>query len=269
MAIRAVLFDLWGTLVLDSPERGLPRKAWRNANVCRVLEEHGLRPNPQSVALALDATGLALTALHDQGRDVPAAGRVALFLGQLGPAFPGVLPAQAYADLETAICGLEQGLAPQPALDAPATLQAIRAAGFRTGLISNAGVTSAPFLREMLAWHGFAGLFDCLVFSDEMELAKPDARIFAHALSQLGIAAAEAVFVGDSPLHDVLGAQSAGLYAIQIGHRGHKPPSGYTESECAIPDAHIHGLSELIDSISALQQLTSSGSQPLRVSGPS
>src|SRR5436309_8289469 len=145
MAIRAVLFDLWGTLVLDSPERGRPRRAWRNANVCRVLEEHGLRLDPEVVALALDATGLTLTGLHDQGRDVPAAGRVALFLDQLGPAFPELLPARGYHQLETAICGLERGLAPQPAPDALATLQAIRAAGFRTGLISNAGVTSAAF----------------------------------------------------------------------------------------------------------------------------
>jgi len=269
MAIKAVLFDLWGTLVLDSPERGRPRQAWRNANVCRVLAEQGLHLDEGAVALALDATGLALTGLHDQGRDVSAAGRVPLFLAQLGPEFPGTLTASAADDLEAAICGLEPALAPQPAPDALAALQALRSAGLRTGLISNAGVTSAPYLRELLAWQGFAGLLECLVFSDELELAKPDPRIFAHALSRLGVAAGEAVFVGDSPLHDVFGAHSAGLYAVQIGHHGHRPPSGYTESEAALPDAHIHGLSELTARISALQQVSKSGLQHVRVSWPS
>jgi len=262
MAIKAVLFDLWGTLVLDSHERGRPRSLWRTAGVARVLAEYGFALETDVLATALEATGRGLTALHDQGRDVSAAGRVGLFLELLEPALAGQLPPPALVALEEAICGLVLDYAPEPATGAASVLTEVRAAGLRTGLISNAGVTTAPYLRQMLAWHGIGDLFDFFAFSDELELAKPDVRIFSGALAALGLSPHEAVFIGDSPHHDIFGARAAGLYAIQIGHRGHIPPSGFAANEAAVPHAHIEDLAGLIAALASLDGPPGRGLRP-------
>jgi putative hydrolase of the HAD superfamily len=45
---------------------------------------------------------------------------------------------------------------------------------------------------------------------------KPDPRIFAHALAEIGCAAVHTWFVGDHPLNDVLGAAAVGLCPIWL-----------------------------------------------------
>jgi HAD superfamily hydrolase (TIGR01509 family) len=253
MTIKAVLFDLWGTLILDSEDRWRPRQARRAESVRLVLSGHSLALDRQAIGVALEATGLALSRLHDAGRDVSSRGRVVLFLEQLSPSFRALVPATAAAGLETAICGMESDLSPRLAPDALNVLEATRGRGLMTALVSNAGLTSAPYLRRMLAWQGIGRLFDGLVFSDEAEVAKPDRRIFDRALIGLGVAARDAVFVGDSPHHDILGAQEAGLLAVQIGHRDGPPPSGYTASAAAQPDTKIEKLANLLDVLDRLE----------------
>ena len=45
---------------------------------------------------------------------------------------------------------------------------------------------------------------------------KPDGGIFREALRRAGCAPAEALFVGDTPDHDVLGANRAGLCSVLL-----------------------------------------------------
>ena len=95
----------------------------------------------------------------------------------------------------------------------------------------------------MLSHYGLSQNLDVMVFSDEMGFAKPDPRIFARALDELGIEAGEGAFVGDNPHTDIAGAQACGLFAIQVGSK---------EREGVTPDARIDDLSELfgvLDSI--------------------
>lgn len=63
---------------------------------------------------------------------------------------------------------------------------------------------------------GIAGYFDALVMSGRAGWAKPDPRIFTHALTRLGVGAGEAVHVGDSQREDLAGAQAAGLRAVLV-----------------------------------------------------
>jgi putative hydrolase of the HAD superfamily len=86
-----------------------------------------------------------------------------------------------------------------------------------TGLISNAGITPGFVLRRIMDGHGLLEHIDHAVFSDEVELSKPSAAIFERALDAFGVEPAEAAFVGDQPVLDVLGPLNAGLWSIQIG----------------------------------------------------
>jgi glucose-1-phosphatase len=64
---------------------------------------------------------------------------------------------------------------------------------FKTGLISNAWSD----MREYLVRAKIADAFDHLSISAEVGVAKPEARIYLHALEQAGVKANEAVFVDD------------------------------------------------------------------------
>jgi HAD superfamily hydrolase (TIGR01509 family) len=77
---------------------------------------------------------------------------------------------------------------------------------------------------EKLATFGFAPLIHALVTSEEVGAAKPDARIFATALSRVGCTPSEAVMVGDSWHHDVEGAVAAGLHAVWLNRNGAAHP---------------------------------------------
>jgi epoxide hydrolase-like predicted phosphatase len=81
---------------------------------------------------------------------------------------------------------------------------------YKVGLLSNAWNDLRQVLRERF---GFDGLFDDLVISAEVGLAKPDPRIFHLAVQRLGVQPAEAVFV-DDVLANVQAAQEVGLNAI-------------------------------------------------------
>jgi len=246
MEIRAVLFDLWGTLILDPEERAGPRRReWRAGNVRRVLAARGVDVPAQAVDDGLRAAGAALSDLHDRGIDLSGPGRVTLLLDQLGTPISARVPSSAYAALESAICNMTPELGPSPAAGAEDMLRHLRSLGLGTALVSNAGLTTAPTLRRMLDWYGFSPYLEVLVFPDELELAKPDGRVFAHALAGLGVPAEAAVFVGDSPHNDVFGARNAGLFAIQVGHRDAPPATGYTTNEAAKPHVKVEALADV------------------------
>jgi FMN hydrolase / 5-amino-6-(5-phospho-D-ribitylamino)uracil phosphatase len=59
---------------------------------------------------------------------------------------------------------------------------------------------------------------ELVVISAEFGFEKPDPRIFARACSLAGVAANEAVFVGDRLDVDVAGAKAAGIRAVWFNH---------------------------------------------------
>ena len=69
-------------------------------------------------------------------------------------------------------------------------VRAARAAGVRTGLLSNSW--GLDYARE-----GWDALFDAVVISGEVGLRKPDPAIYALAAERLGLSAEEIVFVDD------------------------------------------------------------------------
>lgn len=117
--------------------------------------------------------------------------------------------------------------------EAPRVVNELKRAGLHVGVISN---TEDGRLKELLELVEIAAHFDLLVDSYLVGMRKPDAIIFQHALKQLALAPHEAVYIGDSYGHDVLGARRAGLRAILLD-----PLDIYEKSDCP----RIHALSEL------------------------
>lgn len=92
------------------------------------------------------------------------------------------------------------------------TLQRLRAAGIRLGVVSN----SDGRVDQALAAAGLRAYFDVVVDSELAGVEKPDPRIFAIALEALGVAPGEALYIGDIYEVDVVGAQAAGLTAALV-----------------------------------------------------
>lgn len=65
---------------------------------------------------------------------------------------------------------------------------------YRLGLLSN---THEPDLESWLADRDLAGLFDVVISSAKVGLAKPEAAIYQLTLERLGVAPEEALFVDD------------------------------------------------------------------------
>ena len=98
-------------------------------------------------------------------------------------------------------------------------LDRLRAGGLRLAIISNFDARLMSICRGLR----LGERVEAIVYSSGVGAAKPDARIFRHALARLGVPAAAALHVGDSLRADVEGARAAGLQAIHL-HRDAPAP---------------------------------------------
>jgi putative hydrolase of the HAD superfamily len=121
--------------------------------------------------------------------------------------------------------------------DAAPTLAALRPR-YKLGLITNG---PSAIQRAKIERFGLAGYFDALIVSGEVGVAKPDPAIFRLALERLGVEPAEALFVGDSPEHDLRGAAAAGVPFVWMNPAGEELPAALTP-----PLATIARLGELL-----------------------
>jgi putative hydrolase of the HAD superfamily len=81
----------------------------------------------------------------------------------------------------------------------------------KTGLLSNAW----PNARASIHDHVNESMFDDMIFSAEVGLAKPDRRIYELALARLQVQSAEAIFV-DDVRENVETAQAIGMAGILV-----------------------------------------------------
>lgn len=98
----------------------------------------------------------------------------------------------------------------------PEALRALRGAGLRLVVVSNADGT----VESGLARVGLRDLVDVVIDSHVVGVEKPDPRIFAHALAAVGASPVEALHVGDLYAVDVVGARAAAVGAVLLDPYG-------------------------------------------------
>lgn len=96
--------------------------------------------------------------------------------------------------------------------DVLSCLDALARRGIQVGVISNWDYS----LHRVLQMFGIYDRFVTVKASLEEGIEKPDPRLFEIALHEAGFAPEDALHVGDDPVDDIAGAQSAGLRAIRI-----------------------------------------------------
>jgi putative hydrolase of the HAD superfamily len=95
-------------------------------------------------------------------------------------------------------------------------------------------------LREAIESAGLTGAVDVVVSSAWVGARKPHPRIYTHTLDQLGIAAEDALFVGDTWACDVDGPRAMGMEAVYL-RRAHLG-TDHTAPTDAAPSGVQHAL---------------------------
>jgi putative hydrolase of the HAD superfamily len=104
------------------------------------------------------------------------------------------------------------------------TLQALRQRGLHLGIVSN---IDDDQLVHLMALSELEPYFDSILSSEQAQSCKPDPDIFAEALRRAGCRPDEVLFVGDTLMQDIAGANQAGLRSVLIWHRTDRdPPDG-------------------------------------------
>jgi len=122
--------------------------------------------------------------------------------------------------------------------------EGLRARGIRVGILSNT-IWSGDYHRALFERDGVLDLIDADVYSSEIPWTKPHPEAFRAAAAALGVAPAEAAYVGDRPFEDIHGSQAAGMRAIWVPHS--QIPVGQQVSVEVTPDGVAYQLLDILD----------------------
>jgi putative hydrolase of the HAD superfamily len=213
MPIRAVLFDATGTLIElaeavgDTYSRiaaahGAPLSARRLGDAFRHVLGHA----PERVFPGLDPSAVA-AAEHEWWKEV---------VRQTVRAADPAIRAQPFADFDAFFGDLfdtySKSACWRTIAGAPGALADLRAAGYRTGVVSNFD-QRLPIVLQGL---NIAPLLDIVMYPLLCGAAKPNPAIFHAALESFGIAASSCVYVGHDPARDIAAACEAGLIPLAL-----------------------------------------------------
>ena len=231
--LKAIAFDLWETLITNTPEISLEQKRVRLARMEEILARRGLGDLAARLEHAFHASWERCQELYwSNDLDVACRRQVEHFLEEL-QLDAAAIDEPTLDALERAYALAAVEIPPEPIEGAPEILRELKQRGLRVGLISNTGRTPGYALRQVLARLGLASSIDVMIFSDEHGRTKPQLSIFEELRRGLGVEWREMMFVGDNLYVDVHGAQRCGMLAVHFD-----PPSRGT----AVAPAVEHGL---------------------------
>jgi putative hydrolase of the HAD superfamily len=206
VSLRAVLFDVDFTLCRPGPELSADSYA-------RIAARHGITLEPSRYDDARDAAVLNIKRhpelLHDES--IWHRFTEEIFIGMGGPE---AIASECATEIEEG-WGLSENF--ELFEDVFPVLDELRRAELRIAVVSN-GIRD---LTSFVAHHRLD--VDVIVDSRSHGRVKPHPTIFQAALTGLGVAAEDAVMVGDSLEEDVEGARALGMRAILIDREERHP----------------------------------------------
>ena len=247
MSLRAIAFDLWETLITDTPEISLAQQQLRLQRLEEILAARGLAAAAERIHRAYRDMWHRCQELYwSCDIDVPCRRQIEHFLQELGIE-PSTFDEPLLEELEHAYARAALDVLPNIIPGAHDVLRAIRSRELSVGLISNTGRTPGYVLRDVLSRLDLASSIDAMVFSNEHGECKPRPSIFERLRSALGVRYDEMLFVGDNLYVDVYGAQQCGMRAVHFipAVRGTAVAPPVAHDLDIVPDATITNLDEL------------------------
>ncbi|HUP50498.1 MAG TPA: HAD family hydrolase [Thermoanaerobaculia bacterium] len=246
--LRAIGFDLWETLITDTPDLSRRQERLRLERMEATLAQRGHGAAAAAIERAYRTLWHRCHELYwSDDVDVPCRRQIEHFLEALD-FDPAAFTGEALEELEHAYALAALEVPPELVAGAAEVLPALRARGLAVGLISNTGRTPGYALRRILGRAGLAPHIDVMVFSDEHGACKPRSSIFEELRRGLRVDWEEMVFVGDNLRADVYGAQRCGMKAVHFAPpvRGTAVAPRVELEEEVVPDAQVRRLEDLL-----------------------
>ena len=247
--IRAVFFDYGDTLVVARKrDEEIMAKALREA--FKALKRSGLGIGyAKFVERDIGIFGRYAKLEKIQKRDIPDQVKYEELVGLVLPGLEAARRKSLATEANAAFWG---GVASCYVLrrDTKSSLTRLKRMGLRMGVISNHHNASA--LRANVKTLGISSYFSDVTASSDLRYRKPDARIFQRSTALLGVRPSEAVFVGDSPVHDIVGARGVGMLTVMVVNSDTQAsPEGASSVE---PDYTVRDLGEVPEIVERLNR---------------
>jgi len=190
--VRAVLFDLDGTLIDSAPDLGAAADRLRTDRGLESLPLHAYRPLAGTGARGMLSVAFGITPEH--------------------PDFPG-LRAEFFSNYERCIHERTEVFAGVPELVATLTQQSMK-----WGVVTNKMTRFTSLIAQRVALFGDAG---AIVSGDSTPYSKPHPAPLFAAAEQLGLEPHECIYVGDDE-RDIQAGRAAGMgtVAAMYGYLG-------------------------------------------------
>lgn len=248
MRLKAVGFDLWETLITDTPALSREQERLRLTRMEEILAARGHAALAGRIEHAYRALWHRCQELYwSADRDVPCRTQIEHFLEELFERSAAALHPALIEELEHAYAHAAVEVPPAVVDGAEEMLTELTARGLRIGLISNTGRTPGYALRRVLEAVGLAKYIDVMVFSNEHGYCKPERSIFEELRRALDVEFGELAFVGDNLYVDVHGAQRCGMRGIHFipARRGTAVAPAVDHGLSIVPDATVTDLREV------------------------
>lgn len=216
MAIKAVTFDLWDTIVDDDSDE--PKRKAQGLRSKRDERRHlmwqamnGVQPiDLETVVQAYDVADAGFNmAWKENHINWTVAQRLRVILNGLGRTLPDDVMAKVIEDTGR----MEVDIPPDAIENIDGALAEL-STRYKLAIVSDAIVTPGTGLRQILENHGLKKYFNGFAFSDEVGHSKPHRSMFDAAAGQLGVEVDEIVHIGDRDHNDVKGPHAIGAKAV-------------------------------------------------------
>lgn len=114
-------------------------------------------------------------------------------------------------------------------------VDSLRRHGLRIGILSN-GFKQVQYGK--LSSTGLMPIVDCVVLSDEIDINKPDPRIFDFACRKAGTSPDRCLMIGDNPSTDIIGAINARWKALWFNPDMDPEPEALSNFPRPVPQIH-------------------------------
>jgi len=207
--MKAVFFDFVGTLITKEGENvthlSIIREVLRRANANLDAEEVWQAYEEESSRLFGELAGKEAKKIREV--DTEALRRVAERYGFSVP--------EDFWEISLEMHARYGRLFP----DAVETIRALKALGLHVGIITD---SDNDYIESHLKALGIYDLFDSITTSEEAGYFKPHPRPFLLALQKAGVRPEEALYVGDNPVKDCVGAKNVGMTSVLLDPKAEK-----------------------------------------------